>query len=387
MGKVTIRDIARETHTSVSTVSRVLNGGTHVAPETKQVVEEAVKRLRYIPHSRARSMRWRRTHTIGLMVPDITNKHFALLAQVIKGALLRSGYLALLGTTMEESAVQDLYATSMLSQHVDGAIVIPQGSQSPAMRRLFDSDIPIVLVDRPLDRKAAIPLVDSDPAPGMSGALKDFRKRGHATIGYLAGPVRHAPALELRRQAFECLAVPMFGEENVVVDADSSDAASFHDVLGAADSNSSFYPDEIVSNDRATALLSHKVLLADSLTEKTRDSFGQYSERMGLALQAMMDRGVTAVMFAHSTDTVAALSWINAQGIRLGKDLSLVSFDNLEMFDLMNPRIAAIAQPDVQMGVQAAGLMLERIDHIPVSSVRIPTRYIHRESVGAAPEA
>ncbi|MEE1324008.1 MAG: LacI family DNA-binding transcriptional regulator [Bifidobacteriaceae bacterium] len=385
MGRVTIRDIARETHTSVSTVSRVLNGSVHVASETKQIVEEAVKRLRYIPDSRAQSMRWQHTHFVGLMVPDITNRHFALLAQVIKGALLRSGYLALLGTTMEESAVQDLYATSMLSQHVDGAIVIPQGSQSPAMRRLFDSDIPIVLVDRPLDRKAAIPLVDSDPVPGMNGALKDFRKRGHTMIGYLAGPVRHAPALKLRRQAFERLAVPMFGEENVVVDTDSSDAASFHDMLGVVDSNGSLYPDEIVSNNRVTALLSHNVLLADSLTEKTRDSFDQYSKRIGVALQAMMDRGVTAVMFAYSTDTVVALSWINAQGIRLGKDLSLVSFDNLEMFDLISPRIAAIAQPDVQMGVQAAELMLERIDHIPVSSVRIPTRYIHRESVGTAP--
>ena len=385
MGRVTIRDIARETHTSVSTVSRVLNGSVHVASETKQIVEEAVKRLRYIPDSRAQSMRWQHTHFVGLMVPDITNRHFALLAQVIKGALLRSGYLALLGTTMEESAVQDLYATSMLSQHVDGAIVIPQGSQSPAMRRLFDSDIPIVLVDRPLDRKAAIPLVDSDPVPGMNGALKDFRKRGHTMIGYLAGPVRHAPALELRRQAFERLAVPMFGEENVVVDTDSSDAASFHDMLGVVDSNGSLYPDEIVSNNRVTALLSHNVLLADSLTEKTRDSFDQYSKRIGVALQTMMDRGVTAVMFAYSTDTVVALSWINAQGIRLGKDLSLVSFDNLEMFDLISPRIAAIAQPDVQMGVQAAELMLERIDHIPVSSVRIPTRYIHRESVGTAP--
>lgn len=125
MAYVTIRDIAKQAHTSVSTVSRALNGSEHIAPATKRAVEAAIKELNYIPNSRAQAMRSSKTWTTGLLVPDIRNSYFAALAYYAQVELFNSGYSTLMGTSSETIVGQDSYIDNLLAQHIDGAIITP----------------------------------------------------------------------------------------------------------------------------------------------------------------------------------------------------------------------------------------------------------------------
>ena len=127
MAYVTIRDVAQYAGVSVSTVSRALNGKGRISDTTKQMVEEAVRNLHYIPDSRARAMRLSSTKTVGLLVPDIRNGYFADLAYAVQNTLSRAGYCTFIGTSSESVRQQDAFIVNMLSQHIDGAIIVPQG--------------------------------------------------------------------------------------------------------------------------------------------------------------------------------------------------------------------------------------------------------------------
>lgn len=387
MERTTIRDIAREAHTSVSTVSRVLNGSNHIAPETRELVTGAIQRLNYIPDSRARGMRLQQTNMLGFLIPDITNRYFALLAQVVKGTLVQSGYLAFLGVTSESEKVQDLYASAMLAQHIDGALIVPQGKQSSSLQQLLDSEIPIVLIDRPLEGRDDIPLVDSDPLPGMIATITDFKEHGHKNIGYIAGPVTGAPALALRSVVFRKLAAEIAGFDKVLVDTTHGGQRDFDLRLGNEYDGIIFDKSAVGHYGMRSTVIRNRVSSKNSLTIQTMDNsyFAEYMDRIGQVLTDMMNEGVTAILFGYSPDAIVALTWLSQQNIKVGVDLSIASFDDLEIFSLYTPQVAAIAQPVIQMGMQAAATIIDRVNGGVVSSSRIPTMYLHRDSVGDAP--
>ncbi|HEY7119650.1 MAG TPA: LacI family DNA-binding transcriptional regulator [Tepidisphaeraceae bacterium] len=205
----TLVDIARETHTSVSTVSRVLSGGAmanRISKETRQRVQEAAQRLGYRPNLLARSLRTRRTYTVALIVSDIANPFFAQLGSLIERSLARHGYSLMLCNSAEDVEKEADYLRLVAAKGIDGLIVVPLARTRKQILQAVPEKMPLVVLDRPIE---GIPSVASDQDQ-MSHILSDaLDQAGVKKIALLCGPqhiITHRRRCEVLASRFEVLA-------------------------------------------------------------------------------------------------------------------------------------------------------------------------------------
>src|SRR5690349_11076993 len=145
----TMRDVARAAGTSVATVSHVLNETRFVSPELRERVEDALHALGYRPDDTARSLRRRRTDTIGLLVPDNSNPYFACLARRIEHEVFRAGYTTILGNSNEQRERELRYLETLLSKRVDGLIIAATRHDDGALEDVLQHfPGPVVFIDR-----------------------------------------------------------------------------------------------------------------------------------------------------------------------------------------------------------------------------------------------
>jgi len=189
----TIHDVAARANVSVSTVSHVLNGTRFVAPATAQRVLDAVQALNYRPNLVARSLRRRKTHTIGLIVPDNSNPFFAEIARVIEDCGYAKGYAVILCNSDGSPEKEAVYIDALVSKQVDGIILIPSGEQSGGFEYLLDQQLPMILVDRELgDLPVDQITIDNEIGAYLAGQY--LVQLGHREIGYISGPQQIAPS-------------------------------------------------------------------------------------------------------------------------------------------------------------------------------------------------
>jgi DNA-binding LacI/PurR family transcriptional regulator len=206
----TLVDIARETHTSVSTVSRVLSGGAmanRISKETRQRVQEAAQRLGYRPNLLARSLRTRRTYTVALLVSDIANPFFAQLGSLIERALARHGYSLMLCNSAEDVEKEADYLRLVAAKGIDGLIVVPLARTRKQILQAVPEKMPLVILDRPIEGIASSVASDQDQ---MSNILCDaLDQAGVKKIALLCGPqhiVTHRRRCEVLASRFDVLA-------------------------------------------------------------------------------------------------------------------------------------------------------------------------------------
>ena len=143
-------DVAKLCGVSVATVSYVVNNGPKkVSEETRQRVLQTIKKLDYRPNLIARSLKTRRTHIIGLVIPTIASPGMALMASIVHETLLQHGYVVIIANTREDCGVESNALDLMLAQSVVGLIICPASCQeSEALKRLKHHGVPIVFMDR-----------------------------------------------------------------------------------------------------------------------------------------------------------------------------------------------------------------------------------------------
>jgi LacI family transcriptional regulator len=206
----TLSDIARETNTSVSTVSRVLAGGAvskRISKETREKVHEAAKRLGYRPNLLARSLRTRRSHTVALLVSDIANPWFGLLASTIEKKLHDNGYSLFLCNSAEDLKREAEYLNLLPQKGIDGLVLVPLLKTKKALEALeLPKGLPIVVVDRPIAGINASVASDQDM---LANQLADsLEKIGVKKIAIATGPSHvssHARRAEILGERFEVL--------------------------------------------------------------------------------------------------------------------------------------------------------------------------------------
>ncbi len=186
----TIRDVAARAEVSTATVSHVLNNTRFVSPETREVVLRAIRDLNYHPSAIARSLTTHKTHTVGMVVSDITNNFFG---QMIRGALdtiTPFDYTLLLCTTEESLLREEEYLELLFKGKVDGFIAAAT-SQKWGMLQIVEAfHIPIVFVDRVFDGIRG-PHVGVDNEFGAFQAVSHLIEDGHRRIGIVVGPGAH----------------------------------------------------------------------------------------------------------------------------------------------------------------------------------------------------
>lgn len=323
---VTIRDVAAHAGVSLGTASRVLSGHPATSPEARDRVTQAVTALGYRPNAQARSLRLTRTHAIGLLVSDVRNPFFADLAHAAEQAALGADYVTLLGNANENVEQQDRYLETFLTQRVDGVVLAPQGRGSGSLEALIDSRMPVVFVDRTVEG-FDVPSVTTDSRVGLDEAIGHLIAAGHTRIAYIAGP----QSISTGRQRYD----------------------EFTD-----------------------ALPRHGVDVDQSLI-----TFGDFQEESGVrAAEQLLSASElpTAIIAADNLMALGALAAVRTRGLRLGSDIEVVAFDDIEYLAHFDPPVSVIAQDAGAVGHCAVELLMSVINGDEPESVVLPTRFIDR---------
>lgn len=329
----TISDVAKQAGVSPATVSRVIQGAKNVRSTTRERVERAIEELAYVPSVAAQSLRSRRTRSLALVVSDITNTFWTTVARGVEDEAQRHGYSVLLCNTDENLAKQLRYLDLLISQQVDGVIIAPFDSDAQHLDKLRLRNIPTVLVDRRI-KGWDVDSVSGDSVAGARALVQHLIGLGHKRIAVVSGPETTSTAED--RIAGYRLAL---AEAGIAIDA--------------------------------------------RLIRR-----GEYRSSTGEELtHQLLDEGLNpSAIFA--TNNAIAIGVINAlakRGLQIPQDIALGCFDDLPNASHLFPFLTVVAQPAYDMGVNAAQLLLSRLDSgvdLRPRHVVLPSRLIVRHSCG-----
>ncbi len=197
-----IYDVARESGVSVFTVSAVVNKKSHVGKKLLERVESAIQKLNYRPNLIARSLAKQRTHTIGMIVPDIANPFFPMVVRGAEDAAQKHGYNLLLCNSDDNLDKEESAVELLLSKRVDGILLTKAAEDfRPAMRQMIkEMNVPFVLVMRTYP-KLTKDAVITDDYQGAYEAVCHLARAGRRRIGLISGPLKISNA-KARWQGF-----------------------------------------------------------------------------------------------------------------------------------------------------------------------------------------
>lgn len=186
---MSIKEIENITGFSTTTISRVLSGKSkefRIADATSRNILQAAKKLHYRPNILARSLRLKKTMTIGLIVSDIQNPFFGELASRIENLCRQHGYSTILCNTNEIPKNEELYLKILVDRHVDGIIITPIHTKEWAHMKSFVQNTPIILIDR-IFLNTDLPWVTSENMPAAESLTEELLGLGYRRIAFLGG--------------------------------------------------------------------------------------------------------------------------------------------------------------------------------------------------------
>jgi LacI family transcriptional regulator len=335
--RVTLREVAELAGVNPSTVSRALSPFSRhlVNPETLRRVQAAALELDYAPNRVASSLRTGRSHSIGVVIPDLTNPLFPPVVRGISDGLASAGYTALVTNTDRNVENERTMLETLLERQVDGLIMASAATDDELVAIGLDRGVPVVLVNRMVDDHRILAVL-SDDWHGMNEAVGHLASLGHRSIGHVAGPLGIATGV-LRRQAF-------------------FDAMATHG---------------LDVPDRA-------VVVASTFTESGGTAAARELLRSFLAC--------TAIVAANDLIALGCYAAAAELGRSCPDDLSVVGFNDMPFADKFCPPLTTVRIPAYEMGVRAARLLIDRLQDgsVPVGPVLLPTRIVVRGSVARA---
>jgi LacI family transcriptional regulator len=274
-----------------------------------------------------------RTLTLGLLVPDVRNPFFTSVARGVEDRGRQEGYGIFLCNTDEDELTEVQYLNLMRGRRVDGILLAPAGGDSAHIRRLTESGTRLVLLDRGvvgLD----IPSVQVDNVEAMGRATSYLLSLGHRDIAVITGK-RSVSNSDERLEGY----VSALTEAGVPV-RDS-------------------------------------LILCGGFTYE-----GGYNSGLQIA---GADPSPTAILSCNNLMTTGLLVALRESGMRVPEDISVISFDDLPFFTLLQHPLTAISQPMYELGFRACGLLIEMLsasDELPSihTRIRLPTKLVLRDS-------
>ncbi|MBM7649645.1 LacI family transcriptional regulator [Bacillus ectoiniformans] len=185
---VTIYDVAREANVSMATVSRVVNGNPNVKPATRKKVLDVIERLGYRPNAVARGLASKKTTTVGVIIPDISNIFYAELARGIEDIATMYKYNIILSNSDQNKDKELHLINTMLGKQVDGLVFMGSNISDEHIEEFKRSQVPIVLAGS-VEGSEQIPSVNIDYKEAAFDAVQMLTEKGHKHIAYVASPL------------------------------------------------------------------------------------------------------------------------------------------------------------------------------------------------------
>jgi DNA-binding LacI/PurR family transcriptional regulator len=303
---VHIGDIAKLAGVSPATVSRVISGSRPVSPDLRERVLATARRFDYQPSQLARNLQRGRAATVGVLVSDIENPHFASMVRSIEEALYARGTRVLFCNSGEDSAKQSSYLDVMAAERVMGVVISPTAEGDSAVAHLMDLGTPVVAIDRPVSDPRA-DLVVSDNAAAMAAGTQLLVDSGRRHIGWIGG--REGVWTTTERLAGYTTTIRQAGLEPI------------------------------------TALSEFTVEMGYRATEWMLDD---HSELDGLVI-------------ANNQMAIGSLQALRARAVRVPYRIGVVAFDDPPWANLVDPPLTTIAQPIREMSEAAVEQLFRRL--------------------------
>lgn len=312
--KVTIAEVAERANVSVATVSRVMNGNYPVKAETKESVLKAIKELKYIPNMQARELTQQKSSIIGVVVPSISNMFFPAVIDGIDSALKSNSLSFILCRTNDDKDEEIKYVRELISRNVSGIIVISPNLENVKSKFYDDigSQVPTVFVNGS-STSPNVSTVCNDEAIGSKIALDYLLENNHKDILFIRGTNSYSYDIKEECYTEFMKNIGNFKEENIIN-------------IGSGNSS------ETVSTTTS--------ILLDTLQSTT----------------------ATAIFACNDLMGVGAINACKRLNINVPNDMSIISFDNIELCKFIEPNLTTIDQNMSLLGENAASLLLEKIN-------------------------
>lgn len=285
-----MRDIAKIAGVSSATVSRVINGSNLVRPVTADRVRRVIDELKFVPNGSAATLKYGKSCTYGLIIPDITNPFFAEFIRSFEGILVENNQDMLMATTDFHPSKMQQTIRRMLVRKVDGVALLASEIETEPIEALIHHRVPLVTMDRRLIGRG-LSDVSINNTPGMNEAVEHLKKLRHRKIGYIGGS-SGLTISDHRVQAF----VKAMGRADLTVE-----------------------PAFIrVGNYRITG---GETAMMELLSLKNRP---------------------TAIVAANDLTAIGALRVIHKEGFSIPRDFSIVGFDDIELSDIVYPPLTTL---------------------------------------------
>lgn len=332
---VTIYDVAREAGVSMATVSRVVNNNPNVKPQTRKKVFEAIERLGYRPNAVARGLASKKTTTVGVVIPDISNSIFSEVARGIEDIANMYHYNIILSNADKKKEKEIRVINTLLEKQVDGLLFMGGAITEEHIQAFKTSSVPVVLCAT-ADEQRTIPSVDIDHEKAAFDAVNVLLENGHRDIAMISGTLQDPANGFARYQGYK------------------------------------------------KALEAANIPLREELVR-----IGNYRYESGLEVTKYfleLDNRPTAIFAATDEMAIGAIHTLQDNGLKVPEDMSVISVDNIRMASMVRPLLTTVAQPMYDIGAVAMRLLTklmnkETKDASELSQVILPHEVIYRNSV------
>jgi LacI family transcriptional regulator len=311
----TIKDVARQSGVSISTVSAVLNNSDWVPQETRAHVQRIIHDLGYRPNRVAQSLKKGRSNVIAVIISDLTNPYFTEVVSSLQMRLMQEQLTLVICNSDRSNEIGDKHFEFMLARQMDGIVIIGDSVTEDTLQHWQQmSDVPVVVIERDYG-VAALPtlLVDSEQA--AFEATTYLLRRGHQRIAMIGGPTHGVGSTTFGRST------RLLGYKRAL--AEAGVAYKPHYVI-----EGNF---QLSSGERAMQMLLN-------LAERPN-----------------------AVFAANDLMAIGAMKAAQSAGLAIPKDIAVVGYDDIALASIISPTLTTLAMPKQQLGISAAELLLQRL--------------------------
>ena len=199
---ITIYDVAREANVSMATVSRVVNGNPNVKPATRKRVLDVIDELDYRPNAVARGLASKKTTTVGVIIPDVTNLYFASLARGIDDIATMYKYNIILANSDQNNHKEIQVLNTLLSKQVDGILYMGNHLTPELRTEIIRSKTPIVLAGT-MDAEHEIASVNIDYKEATQEAVETLIENGHKKVAFVTAALKNIASVDLRLEGYK----------------------------------------------------------------------------------------------------------------------------------------------------------------------------------------
>ncbi|BBD89738.1 catabolite control protein A [Staphylococcus caprae] len=323
---VTIYDVAREARVSMATVSRVVNGNQNVKPETRNKVNEVIKKLNYRPNAVARGLASKRTTTVGVIIPDISNVYYSQLARGLEDIATMYKYHSIISNSDNDPEKEKEIFNNLLSKQVDGIIFLG-GTISEEIKELINQSSVPVVVSGTNGKDDHIASVNIDFKQAAEEAAQHMFEQGATKFALVGG--------------------------------DYSKKAQ-DDVLQGL----------------TKVLDQHQLELDEALHFSGKESYKEGIK----AFERLQDNMPDAILSISDEQAIGILHSALDAGVKVPEDLQIVSFNNTRLVEMVRPQLSSVIQPLYDIGAVGMRLLTKYMNEedIEEPNVILPHRIEYR---------